>query len=55
MFGDVVLIPAFLLKYHSVIPLAVTIAVNYMAASKEVSVLSYRPFYEAFVKLVFAK
>lgn len=40
---------------HSVIPLAVTIAVNYMAASKEVPVLSYRPFYEAFVKLVFAK
>lgn len=52
MFGDV-LIPD-LLKY-SVVPLTVTIAVNCMAASKEVSVLSYRPFYEAFVKLVFAK
>lgn len=55
MFGDVVLILALIHKYHSVVPLTASIAVNCMAASKEVSVLSYRPFYEAFVKLVFAK
>lgn len=41
MFSDVILIPALFLQYHSVIPLTIAIAVNCMAFSKEVPVLSY--------------